>query len=80
MTCPFCDIPEDRIIDRNELAYAIRDDFPVTPLHSLVIPKRHVTDYFGLIDDEILACDELLNQLRDGITVRCCLAHAGSTT
>src|ERR1700681_4310897 len=25
-----------------------RDAFPVTPYHTLIIPKRHVLDYFGL--------------------------------
>jgi ATP adenylyltransferase len=35
----FCEIPEDRIIAVNELAYAIRDGFPVTEMHTLVIPR-----------------------------------------
>ena len=25
-----------------------RDAFPVTPYHTLIIPKRHILDYFGL--------------------------------
>ena len=40
--CIFCSIPKDRIILENELIYAIRDNYPVTPLHSLIIPKRHI--------------------------------------
>jgi diadenosine tetraphosphate (Ap4A) HIT family hydrolase len=52
------------VIAQKELAYAIRDGFPVTPLHSLVIPKRHVPDYFGLEAEELLAIDRLLHQLR----------------
>ena len=33
--CLFCEIQPDRIIAQNELAYAIRDAYPVTPLHTL---------------------------------------------
>lgn len=64
MICLFCEIPAERIIDSNSLAYAIRDGFPVTQLHSLVIPKRHVVDYFELSQEELLACDELLKKLK----------------
>lgn len=66
-TCIFCDIPRERIIAANSHAYAIRDGFPVTVLHSLVIPKRHIADYFGLSPDELLSCDALLRELRGQI-------------
>jgi ATP adenylyltransferase len=49
------------------LAYAIRDGFPVTEGHTLVIPKRHVEDYFGLTQDELVACDELLRVSKEQI-------------
>lgn len=62
--CLFCTIPAARVIAHNDLAYAIRDGFPVTPLHTLVIPKRHVDDYFGLTAAELTACDALLKDLR----------------
>ena len=65
--CLFCEIPADRIILENELAYAIRDGFPVTDLHTLVIPKRHVKDYFGLRVPEINACNQLLEKLKADI-------------
>ncbi len=66
-TCLFCSIPKGRIISENQLAYAIRDGFPVTEGHTLVIPKRHAEDYFSLTQDELLACDSLLRKLRDDI-------------
>ena len=53
--CLFCSIPSERIIASNDLVYAIRDGSPVTPLHTLVIPKRHSVDYFGLTEAELLA-------------------------
>ena len=66
-TCLFCNIENERIIAKNDLAYAVRDGFPVTELHTLIIPKRHVEDYFGLTQEELLACDELIRSLKDEI-------------
>ena len=39
--CIFCEMSADRIIASNTLALAIRDGYPVTELHTLVISKRH---------------------------------------
>jgi ATP adenylyltransferase len=65
--CLFCEIPKDRIILENELAYAIRDEFPVTPLHSLVIPKRHVETFFDLYHPERNAIFQLVDQIKADI-------------
>lgn len=65
--CLFCSIPAERMIAENELAYAICDSFPVAEGHSLVIPKRHILDYFALTQDDLIACDELLRRLREQI-------------
>jgi diadenosine tetraphosphate (Ap4A) HIT family hydrolase len=65
--CRFCAIPETKVIASNALAFAIRDAFPVTPLHTLVMPLRHVVDYFGLTAGEREACAELVQRLRDDI-------------
>lgn len=62
--CLFCDIRTNdlkRIVAENELAYAIRDGFPVTEGHTLVIPKRHVLDFFGLTEPELLDMNRLLH-------------------
>ena len=40
--CLFCNIEADRIVHEYKHFYVIRDAFPVTPLHSLIITKRHV--------------------------------------
>ena len=58
--CIFCKLSPKRIVAENKLAMVVRDEFPVTPLHSLVIPKRHVADYFGLYQPEINAINQLL--------------------
>ena len=56
-------VMNDRIVDDNELAFAIRDAFPVTDLHTLIIPKRHVSDYFELYQPGN-AVQQLLERLR----------------
>lgn len=58
--CIFCQLDPDRVIAQNELCYAIRDAFPVTPLHTLIIPKRHVADYFELYQPELNTIHRML--------------------
>jgi diadenosine tetraphosphate (Ap4A) HIT family hydrolase len=62
--CLFCEMPKDRVVLENELAYAIRDGFPVTHLHSLVIPKRHVETFFDLYKPERNAIFQLVDELK----------------
>ena len=62
--CVFCTIDESRIIAENELCYAIRDNYPVTLMHTLVIPRRHVADYFDLYQPELNAISALLQDQR----------------
>ena len=65
--CLFCSVGADRIVAENELCYAIRDGFPVTPMHTLVIPKRHVADYFDLYQPELNAIQSMLGAQRKQI-------------
>jgi diadenosine tetraphosphate (Ap4A) HIT family hydrolase len=44
--CPFCDVAKDRVLFRNEAAVALRDAFPVTRGHTLVVPVRHIASFF----------------------------------
>ena len=66
--CLFCNIPQERIVLENDLAYVARDGYPVTEMHSLVVPKRHVKEYFDLTKDELLACDQLIRSLKEEIS------------
>src|SRR6266566_4376483 len=65
--CVFCELDDQRVIASNTLAVAIHDRHAVTPLHSLVIPRRHVVDYFDLHDCEVRAMHRLIEQVRQGI-------------
>jgi diadenosine tetraphosphate (Ap4A) HIT family hydrolase len=62
--CAFCELPPQRIVAENELALAFRDGFPVTEHHTLIIPKRHVSDYFDLFQPERNAMQVLMEQQR----------------
>jgi diadenosine tetraphosphate (Ap4A) HIT family hydrolase len=69
-SCLFCDIQakdKKRIIAENNLAYAIRDGFPVTAGHTLFIPKRHTLDYFGLVPAEVSAINDLLAKQKNSL-------------
>jgi diadenosine tetraphosphate (Ap4A) HIT family hydrolase/5-methylcytosine-specific restriction endonuclease McrA len=68
--CPFCGMPAKRVIAENSLAFVVRDAHPVTEMHSLVIPKRHVVDYFDLTRPEWNSCDALLRKAKQEITDR----------
>jgi diadenosine tetraphosphate (Ap4A) HIT family hydrolase len=62
--CLFCDLQADdreRIVEENTLAYAVRDAYPVTKHHTLIIPKRHTLDFFGLTQAELNAINALLH-------------------
>ena len=60
--CIFCEITKKRIVAENHLAFVIRDGFPVTEHHSLIIPKRHAVTYFDLGQAEINAINQLLSE------------------
>jgi diadenosine tetraphosphate (Ap4A) HIT family hydrolase len=64
VTCVFCGLAEEKIIAQNRLAYAVRDNAPVTPLHTLILPKRHAPGYFDLSPKEKRAIDELIDEVR----------------
>ena len=50
--CPFCDLPAERIVDRNDAGVAVRDAYPVSPGHTLIISSRHVSSFFDLSASE----------------------------
>ena len=50
--CPFCALPQARIIDTSRYGLVVRDAFPISPGHTLIIPKRHVGSFFDLSSDE----------------------------
>ena len=55
------------LIFENDYAYASSDSYPVSKLHSLVVPKRCIENYFELDEKEILACGDLIKKLKEKI-------------
>ena len=66
--CLFCNVEKSGCAHENELAYASYDSYPVTEHHCLIIPKRHIKDYFGLSNKELVACNDLIQIVKDEIT------------
>ena len=50
--CPFCNLSSDLWVGDSEHAIAFHDRYPISPLHTLVIPRRHVGSVFDLCDEE----------------------------
>jgi len=65
--CLFCNIEKSGCAYENELAYASYDTYPVTEHHCLIIPKRHIKDYFDLSNEELLACNDLVQIVKKEI-------------
>ena len=65
--CLFCNIKASSLTDENKLAYASYDTYPVSKYHCLIIPKRHIKDYFELTEEEILACNQLTLKIKKEI-------------
>ena len=66
--CLFCNIEKSGCAHENELAYASYDSYPVTEHHCLIIPKRHIENYFDLSNKELIACNDLIQIVKDEIT------------
>ena len=62
--CLFCELPQERIVMANNLAMAIRDAFPVSPGHTLIIPKRHVATFFDTTSEERFSMFELMDKAK----------------
>lgn len=62
-TCVFC-TPDRALLATSALAVAFEDIHPVSPGHTLVIPRRHVATYFDCTAEEKAALWELVERVR----------------
>ena len=67
--CLFCNVSKNDLELENELAFASYDTYPVSKYHALIVPKRHVENYFELNSEEVLACDALLKKLKKKLEI-----------
>ena len=65
--CLFCNSKKSSVAYENKLAYASYDTYPVSDFHCLIIPKRHIDNYFDLSDEELIACNNLIKVVKKEI-------------
>ena len=65
--CLFCNSKISGIALENEFSYASYDTYPVSEHHCLIIPERHVMDYFELTNEELIACNNLIRIIKEDI-------------
>ncbi|MGA7801613.1 MAG: HIT family protein [Gammaproteobacteria bacterium] len=62
--CPFCTLSVDRIVTEYSHCLTIRDGYPVSPGHTLIIPKRHVASFFETTPEEREAILKALDEAK----------------
>lgn len=65
--CPFCTIPASRIVLTHDIGLVIRDAFPVSFGHTLIIPRRHIGSFFDVTGEEREAMLWLLDAAKMGL-------------
>jgi diadenosine tetraphosphate (Ap4A) HIT family hydrolase len=62
--CPFCTLTQERIKQQNDLGLVIRDGYPISPGHTLIISKRHIASFFQLQKQERDALLRLIEEAK----------------
>jgi diadenosine tetraphosphate (Ap4A) HIT family hydrolase len=67
--CPFCSINiKDRVFLHNDTFQAVYDLYPVSPGHTLLIPKRHISSFFDLTNKELEDFYSLIKIARSAVS------------
>lgn len=64
MPCPFCSLPADRIVLSSAYAIALRDAYPISPGHTLIVPRRHIGSFFEATTQERAELLALLDEAK----------------
>ena len=70
MSCPFCCPDLTSVFHEGELVVGLWDRFPVSEGHALLVPRRHVPDWFAASSAEREALSEALELAREAIVAR----------
>ncbi|WP_109488544.1 HIT family protein [Occallatibacter savannae] len=62
--CPFCQVDQSRVVLQSASAIAMRDEFPLTEGHTLIIPRPHVKSLYDLSAEDQLAAWDLVSDVR----------------
>ena len=55
--CPFCNRDPGRVLAEDDLTVMYKDGFPVSPGHTVILPKRHVATINDLLQAGVLLPD-----------------------
>ena len=62
--CLFCNKKKQKIVYESKLFFVVRDSYPVTKHHTLIIPHRHVSNFFDLSETELIDLNKILKKQR----------------
>ena len=65
--CPFCQLSESRVLKSTAYSLAIRDSFPISEGHTLVVPITHVSSIYELGEEELLDLWALAGKVREDL-------------
>ncbi|MDN5250330.1 HIT family protein [Betaproteobacteria bacterium LSUCC0117] len=65
--CAFCKLPRERVAASSEHGMVIRDAYPISDGHTLIIPKRHIGSFFDLTSAELSDLFALLNNAKTNL-------------
>ncbi|MCX6807719.1 MAG: HIT domain-containing protein [Patescibacteria group bacterium] len=69
--CFFCDIQKEgdlKLLFSDDDFCARWNDFPVSPGHAVLFPRRHISSFFDLSDDEVRSFHILVREVKDIIS------------
>ena len=65
--CPFCNPDPDQVFLQTDLILGLWDRYPVSPGHALLIPRRHVADWFDATPEEQQALTQAITTARQEV-------------
>ena len=68
--CPFCTIESSRVFYTGVSVFAIWDQYPVSPGHALLIPRRHIASWFDATQEEQHELLQAVSSVREQILQR----------
>jgi len=63
--CPFCSIDPACVLAESEVAVAIPDNYPLSPGHTLVVPRQHVATIYKLTAGQQTALRDFVGRVRE---------------
>lgn len=69
MDCLFCDIPRERVVFEAEFFYVIKDAYPVTRHHSLIISYDHELKIDSMSEGQHLELMSCIRRVKEQINL-----------